>query len=52
VTTRRRARAERGRAPFRDGKTLLLLVVDGRRRCWSVGVTLPQLARLMIEAGA
>ncbi len=35
-----------------DGKTLLLLVVDGRRAGWSVGVTLPQLARLMLEAGA
>jgi hypothetical protein len=36
----------------RDGRTLLLLVVDGRRAGWSVGVTLPQLARMMLEAGA
>jgi hypothetical protein len=36
----------------RDGRTLLLVVVDGRRPGWSAGVTLPELARLMIEAGA
>jgi exopolysaccharide biosynthesis protein len=36
----------------RDGRTLLLLVVDGRQPGWSVGVTLPDLARMMIEAGA
>jgi hypothetical protein len=36
----------------RDGRTLLLMVVDGRRPGWSVGVTLPELARMMIEAGA
>jgi exopolysaccharide biosynthesis protein len=35
-----------------DGRTLLLLVVDGRRAGWSVGVTLPQLGRIMLEAGA
>jgi hypothetical protein len=36
----------------RDGKTLLLMVVDGRRDGWSVGVTLPALARMMLDAGA
>ena len=36
----------------RDGRTLLLAVADGRQPGWSVGVTLPELARLMIEAGA
>lgn len=36
----------------RDGKTLLLVVVDGRQSAWSVGVTLPELARMMLDAGA
>jgi hypothetical protein len=36
----------------RDGKTLLLLVVDGRQPGWSIGVTLPELAQMMLEAGA
>ena len=36
----------------RDGRTLLLLVVDGRRPGWSIGATLPELASLLIEAGA
>lgn len=36
----------------RDGRTLLLAVADGRQPGWSVGLTLPELARLMIEAGA
>jgi len=36
----------------RDGRTLLLIVVDGRRPDWSVGVTLPELARMMLDAGA
>jgi exopolysaccharide biosynthesis protein len=36
----------------RDGRTLLLLVVDGRQPGWSVGVTLSDLAAMMIEAGA
>jgi exopolysaccharide biosynthesis protein len=36
----------------RDGRTLLLLVVDGRQPGWSIGVTLPELAALMIESGA
>ena len=39
-------------AVSRDGRTLLLVVVDGRRPGWSVGVTLPELARLLIDAGA
>ncbi len=36
----------------RDGRTLVLLVVDGRRPGWSIGATLPELAALLIEAGA
>jgi exopolysaccharide biosynthesis protein len=36
----------------RDGRTLLLIVVDGRRPGWSVGATLPELARMMLDAGA
>ena len=36
----------------RDGRTLLLVVVDGRQPGWSIGATLPELAVLMIEAGA
>ena len=36
----------------RDGRTLVLLVVDGRRAGWSVGVTLPELGRMMLDAGA
>ncbi len=36
----------------RDGRTLLLLVVDGRQPGWSIGATLPELAVLMLEAGA
>lgn len=36
----------------RDGRALLLLVVDGRQPGWSVGATLPELAQLMIDAGA
>jgi exopolysaccharide biosynthesis protein len=36
----------------RDGKTLVLLVVDGRQPGWSIGVTLPELAQMMIDAGA
>lgn len=36
----------------RDGGTLLLLVVDGRQPSWSLGATLPELAQMMIEAGA
>jgi hypothetical protein len=36
----------------RDGRTLMLLVVDGRQPGWSIGATLPELATMMIEAGA
>jgi exopolysaccharide biosynthesis protein len=36
----------------RDGRTLLLFVLDGRQPGWSIGATLPELAALMIEAGA
>ena len=35
-----------------DGHTLILLAVDGRQPGHSVGVTLPELAGLMIELGA
>lgn len=35
-----------------DGRTLILLAVDGRQPAHSVGVTLPELADLMIELGA
>jgi exopolysaccharide biosynthesis protein len=36
----------------RDGRTLWLVVVDGRQPGWSVGMTLPELAELMIGLGA
>ena len=35
-----------------DGKTLYLVVVDGRQEGWSVGVTLPELADLLLDLGA
>lgn len=35
-----------------DGHTLILLAIDGRQPAHSVGVTLPELADLMIELGA
>lgn len=35
-----------------DGRTLVLMVIDGRQPGWSEGVTLAQLADLMIEFGA
>lgn len=35
-----------------DGRTLVVAVIDGRRPGHSVGVTLPELAELMIELGA
>jgi hypothetical protein len=35
-----------------DGATLYLVVVDGRQPEWSIGMTLPELADLMIELGA
>ncbi len=31
---------------------LLLLVVDGRQPGWSIGATLPELAQMMLGAGA
>jgi exopolysaccharide biosynthesis protein len=34
-----------------DGTKLILVVVDGRRAGWSVGMTLPELADWMIEQG-
>jgi len=36
----------------RDGRTLILAVVDGRQPEWSIGMTLPELADLMISLGA
>ncbi|MFZ4573894.1 MAG: phosphodiester glycosidase family protein [Phycisphaerales bacterium] len=35
-----------------DGRTLWLVVVDGRQAGYSVGMTLPELADLLIELGA
>lgn len=35
----------------RDGRRLVLVVVDGRRPGYSAGMTLPELARLMLEVG-
>jgi exopolysaccharide biosynthesis protein len=35
-----------------DGGTLILAVIDGRQPGWSDGVTLPELAALMIQHGA
>ena len=35
-----------------DGTTLIMAVVDGRRPGWSVGMTLTELADMMIEQGA
>lgn len=34
------------------GTRLILVVIDGRQPDWSVGVTLPELAEVMIHAGA
>jgi exopolysaccharide biosynthesis protein len=34
-----------------DGRTLVLIVIDGRQPGWSIGVTLPELADLMLEHG-
>jgi hypothetical protein len=36
----------------RDGATLIVVVLDGRRPEWSAGATLPELARVAIDAGA
>lgn len=35
-----------------DGEAVFIVVVDGRQDGWSVGVTLPELAELLIERGA
>ncbi len=35
----------------RDGRRLVLVVVDGRRPGWSVGMTLPELAAFMLTLG-
>jgi hypothetical protein len=39
-------------AGVRADGTLLLVTVDGRRPAWSVGMTLPEAARLMLRLGA
>jgi exopolysaccharide biosynthesis protein len=36
----------------KDGRTLYLVVVDGRQEGWSVGMTLPELGDLIAEFGA
>lgn len=35
----------------RQGDTLFVLVIDGRQPDWSVGVTLPELAQILIDHG-
>ncbi len=40
-----------GAGVSRDGRTLILAVVDGRQPDWSVGVTLPELADLLLARG-
>lgn len=35
-----------------DGRTLIILAIDGRQPGYSVGVTLPELADLMLDLGA
>ena len=35
-----------------DGKTLILMAIDGRRPNWGLGVTLKQLSQEMIRQGA
>ena len=35
-----------------SGRILILMAIDGRQPDWSVGVTLPELAGLMLDAGA
>jgi hypothetical protein len=46
------ARQPRTLAGIRADGTLLLVTVDGRRPGWSVGMTLPEAARLMHSLGA
>lgn len=36
----------------KDGWTLYLVTIDGRQKDWSVGMTLPELAALLIELGS
>jgi hypothetical protein len=35
-----------------DGRTLILVVIDGRQPAWSIGLTLLELADLMLKLGA
>ena len=46
------ARQPRTLAGVRADGTVLLVTVDGRRPGWSVGMTLPEAARLMLSLGA
>ena len=46
------SRQPRTLAGVRPDGTLLLVTVDGRRPGWSVGMTLPEAARLMRSLGA
>ena len=46
------ARQPRTLAGVRADGTTLLVTVDGRRPGWSVGMTLPEAARLMRSLGA
>jgi len=46
------SRQPRTLAGVREDGTLLLVTVDGRRPGWSVGMTLPEAARLMRSLGA
>ena len=36
----------------RSGRRLIVVVIDGRQPAWSVGVTLPELADILVEHGA
>jgi len=36
----------------RDGRVLMLLIIDGRQPEWSVGATLPDMSRMLLERGA
>jgi hypothetical protein len=46
------ARQPRTLAGLRADGTVLLVTVDGRQPGWSVGMTLPEAARLMLSLGA
>lgn len=41
-----------GAGVTRDGGRLIVAIVDGRQPEWSVGVTLPELADILLDAGA